>query len=297
MTGIAAVPAHIGPVDGALSFVDLPPLELLDRIEFYAPFYMGPAASLEIMSRMPRLRVCQLLTAGFEQALDVLPDGVTLCNAVGVHDASTAELAVGLAIAKLRGLDDFARAMERGAWLHERRDALADRVVVVVGSGQVGEAIRRRLEPFEVEIRMVGRTSRPGVHGARELRHLIADAEVVILAVPLTDMTRRLVDDDFLAELPDGALVVNVARGPVVDTDAVLRHAHRLRFALDVTDPEPLPADHPLWREANVLISPHVGGNTSAFRPRVHALVSDQVSRWRGGRPLLGRVAVGAVQL
>ena len=291
MPGLAAVPAFIGAVDGTCSFEELPPDGLLADVEFYAPLYMGPPESLRIMSRMPRLRVCQLLTAGYEHALEHVPAGVALCNAAGVHDTSTAELAVGLAIARLRGIDDFARAMPSGAWLHGSRDALADRTVVIVGAGNVGEAIRRRLEPFEVDLHVVGRTARPGVHGAEDLRVLVRRAGVVILAVPLTDQTRHLVDDEFLALLPDGALVVNVARGPVVDTDAVLRHAGRLRFALDVTDPEPLPADHPLWQEPRVLISPHVGGNTSAFRPRIHALVSAQVQAWRAGEPLRNVVA------
>lgn len=293
MAGLALVPEQIGAVAGATVFGRLPAEDLLAEAEFYAPLYMGPVETLRVMERMPRLKVCQLLTAGFEHAVPFLPAGAVLCNAAGVHDTSTAELAVGLTIAKLRGLDDFARAMPRGEWLHDGRDALADRKVVVVGAGNIGEAIRRRLEPFEVDLVMVGRTPRPGVHGVDELPELVHDAGVVILAVPLTPQTRHLVDDNFLAGLPDGALVVNVARGPVVDTDAMVRHAKRLRFALDVTDPEPLPAEHPLWQEPNVLISPHVGGNTSAFWPRINALVNSQVAAWMSGEPLRNVVAGG----
>lgn len=292
-TGIALVPAMLGEIPGAIAFDTMPETSLLDSVEFYAPMYMGPAESLAIMARMPRLQVCQLLTAGYEHALHHLPEGVLLCNAAGVHDSSTAELAVGLTIARLRGIDDFARAMPEGAWLHSSRPALADRRVIVVGAGNVASAIGRRLVPFEVDLVMVGRSAREGVRSADELGGLLPTADVVILAVPLTDLTHHLVDDAFLALLPDGALVVNVARGPVVDTEAILRHAGRLHFALDVTDPEPLPADHPLWTAPSVLISPHVGGNTTAFRPRMCALVKRQVRSWKSGEALSNVVAHG----
>ena len=285
------LPRLLEGVAPALVFDGEPYEQPLEDVEFYAPLYMGDSDTLAAMARMPRLQVCQVLTAGYEHALPFLPDGVTLCNAAGVHDASTAELAVGLAIARLRGLDDFARAMPQGEWLHDARPSLADRRVVVIGAGNVGTAIRRRLEPFEAEVVMVGRSAREGVRGADELPALLPGADVVIVAVPLTEQTRRLVDDAFLSLLPDAALVVNVARGPVADTDAILRHAGRLRFALDVTDPEPLPSDHPLWREPSVLISPHVGGNTSAFAPRIRGLVGEQVRLWSVGAPLLNVVA------
>ena len=291
MSALALVPEQIGAIPGAASFVDLPPAELLEQVEFYAPKYMGPAPTLEIMAKMPNLKVCQLLTAGFENALPHLPAGAVLCNAAGVHDTSTAELAVGLTIAKLRGLDDFARAMPSGAWIHSGRDALADRNVIVIGAGNIGTAIRNRLLPFEVNLTMVGRTRRDGVRGIDELPSLLPTAQVVIVVVPLTPATRHLIDDEFLSALPDGALVVNVARGPVADTDAIVRHANRLRFALDVTDPEPLPADHELWQFPNVLISPHVGGHSSAFWPRINALVARQVAAWHEGRELVNVVS------
>lgn len=273
-----------------------PPLPVVTRPEdvvFYVPRYMGPAEDLALMAHMPSLEVVQLLTAGFENALRHLPAGVTLCNAGGVHDASTAELAVGLTLASLRGLDAFARAMPTGAWLYGRREALADKRVLVIGAGGVGEAIRRRLEPFEVEVELVGRTARPGVHAADDVPALLPTADVVILAVPLTEQTHHLADTDFLARMADGALLVNVARGAVVDTDALTHQvaAGRLRAALDVTDPEPLPPGHPLWGLPGVLISPHVGGNTSAFLPRARRLVADQLRRFAAGQPLLSVVS------
>ena len=265
------------------------------EVAFYVPEYMGPAGTLDVMTTMSSLRVVQTLTAGVDDVLAVIPDGVTLCNAAGVHDASTAELAVGLTIANLRGFPGFLRAQDEGTWLHGRHDALADRRVVVLGAGSVGSAIAARLAPFEIDLQVVARTARDGVHGLDELPSLLSTADVVILAVPYGSDTHHLVDERFLAALPDGALLVNVARGAVVDTDALLAElqAGRLRAALDVTDPEPLPREHPLWRAPNVLITPHVGGDTSAFLPRAWRLLQAQLDRFAAGQPLANIVPNG----
>ena len=260
----------------------------LSQVGFYVPSYMGPRNSLELIAQMPNLEVVQLLTVGFDAALEYVPDHVSLCNAVGVHDASTAELAVALVLASLRGIDDFARAMPQGDWIHERRPSLVDQRVLIIGAGGVGQAIANRLIPFEAEVILVARSQRPGVVAISELPSLLPEGDVVILAIPLNVHTSGLVDDSFLSRMRDGALLVNVARGGVVDTQALVRHAKqgRIRAALDVTDPEPLPPEHPLWRIPGVLISPHVGGNTSAFLPRARALVEKQIGRWRSGDPL-----------
>jgi phosphoglycerate dehydrogenase-like enzyme len=249
---------------------------------------MGPDRTLEVMQSMASLKVVQTLTAGVDDVLAHLPAGVTLCNAAGVHDASTAELAVGLAIASLRGFPGFLRAQDEGTWLHARHDALADRRVVLLGAGSVGSAIAARLAPFEVDLQVVARTAREGVHGIDELQNLLPTADVVILAIPYGPETHHLVDAPFLAALSDGALVVNVARGPVVDTDALVAEltTGRLRAALDVTDPEPLPADHQLWTAPNVVITPHVGGDTSAFLPRAWRLLQQQLDRFASGESL-----------
>jgi len=250
---------------------------------FYVPSYMAGEWAFEAMRLMPDLEVCQLPTAGFEHVLAHLPDGVTLCNAAGVHDASTAELAVGLILSRLRRIDDMARAMPAGDFIHDRYDALADKRVVIVGAGGIGQALARRLEGFECEVILVGRTAREGVRVRADLDDLVRQADIVVIAVPLEDSTRGMVDAGFLARMRDGALLVNVARGAIADTDAILAEAGRLSFALDVTDPEPLPAEHPLWRAPGVLISPHVGGNTTAFLPRIGRLVREQVDRWESG--------------
>ena len=262
--------------------------ENLSQVGFYVPTYMGPSECFELIAQMPSLQVVQLLTVGFDAVLDYMPEHVTLCNAVGIHDAGTAELAVGLILASLRGIDDFARAMPRGEWIHESRTSLVDRKVLIIGAGGVGQAIAQRLNPFEVEITQVARSQRSGVMDITELPSLLPKADIVVLAVPLTVTTKRLVNDSFLSQMRDGALLVNVSRGGVVDTDALVQHAQqgRIRAALDVTDPEPLPPEHPLWQIPGVLISPHVGGNTSAFLPRARALVENQIARWRNGEPL-----------
>ena len=284
----AMLPEEVRPAKPPIPLVDDP-----NRVVFYVPRYMGPVADFELMAQMPNLKVVQLLTAGYDNALRYVPRGVTLCNAGGVHDASTAELAVGLILASLRGLDEFARAMPSGSWVYARREALADKRVLVIGAGGVGRAIQRRLEPFEVDVTMAARTARPGVVATADVGVLLPSIDVVVLAVPLTEDTTGLVDEGFLAHMRDGALVVNVARGPVVDTDALVRHVAmgRIRAALDVTDPEPLPAGHPLWTLPGVLVSPHVGGNTSAFLPRARRLVEAQMRRFAAGEPLASVVS------
>jgi phosphoglycerate dehydrogenase-like enzyme len=274
-----------------------PAAAVLDRVAFYVPPYMAAEHTVALMARMPALQVVQTLTAGVDNVWPHLPPGVALHNAAGVHDASTAELVVGLILASLRRIDDFARAQRDGVWLHGRFDALADRRVLIVGYGQVGRALEARLAGFEVDLGRVARTARTTdagalVHGFADLPALLPDADVVVLLVPQTPQTTGLVDARFLSRMKDGALLVNAARGPVVVTADLLAEltAGRLRAALDVTDPEPLPADHPLWHAPGVLISPHVGGNTTAFLPRAHRLVAEQLRRRRAGRPLANRM-------
>lgn len=242
------------------------------------------------LGRLPQLRVVQLSSAGFEHALPHLPPGLVLCNGRGVHDAGTAELALGLTLAAQRGIDDAVRAMPDGRWTPEPRSSLADRRVMVLGYGSVGAAIGRRLEAFETDVVRVASAAREApeghVHGIDELMALLPGVDIVISVLPLTDNTRGLVDTAVLAALPDGALVVNVGRGRVVDTEALLAElqAGRLRAALDVTDPEPLPADHPLWRAPNTIITPHLGGYTDATPPRVVALVRRQIDLLLAGQ-------------
>ena len=271
-----------------------PPADtVLERVTFYVPQYLGGRPGLEAMTRMPALRTVQSLWAGVDAVWPFLPDGVALHNAAGVHDASTAELAVGLALARLRGLDDFARNQLTGSWLPRTNDSIADKRVLILGFGRIGQAIEQRLAGFECDVVRAARSARTlddgrEVHALAELDDLLPTADVVILILPATPETVGLVDAAFLARMRRGALLVNVARGPVVVTDDLVAalHAGQVRAALDVTDPEPLPSDHPLWSAPGVLISPHVGGNSSAFEPRARRLVAAQIRRLRAGEPL-----------
>ena len=260
------------------------------RIEVVVAPYLGAASALGSVAQLPRLRLVQLQSAGYDGVLEAVPETVGVANAAGVYDAATAELAVGMTIASLRGIPDAVRTGDEARWVGlGTRTSLADRRVLVLGYGSVGRAIARRLSTFEVSLTAVASRARAGddlvdrVHGIDELSRLLPDQDVVIVIVPLLDSTLRLVDDAFLTAMPDGALLVNVARGPVADTDALLAHAGRLRLALDVTDPEPLPDGHPLWTAPNVLITPHAGGNTTALLPRMSALLRDQLARVAAG--------------
>jgi phosphoglycerate dehydrogenase-like enzyme len=268
------------------------PPSTIDDVEFYVAPYTFDRGPLELIARMPRLGVIQTLTAGYEHVLPYLPEGVALHNAGRLHDASTAELAVTLTLAALRGLPEFVRGQDRQEWLYGYYDALADRTVLIVGYGGIGAAIERRLAGFEVTVLRAARRAREGVAPMEALPELLPQADVVVLCLPLTTETRRLVDRDFLARMRDRALLVNVARGGVVDTDALLAELStgRLRAALDVTDPEPPPPGHPLWTAPNLLLSPHVGGSSSAFDPRARRLIVDQLERYVAGEPLAHRV-------
>ncbi|AXL91123.1 dihydrofolate reductase [Streptomyces sp. CB09001] len=264
---------------------------------FYVVPYMKPSGiGVRPLPEMRSVQVVQTLSAGIdhvESGLKHLPAGVRLCNARGVHEASTAELTLALVLASLRGIPDFVRAQDRGEWLGGFRPALADRTVLIVGYGSIGAAIEDRLVPFEVApvvrvARSARTTERGPVHPLTELPALLPQADVVILSTPLTEATRGLADAEFLARMKDGALLVNVARGPVVDTKALLAELEsgRLTAALDVTDPEPLPPGHPLWHAPGIVVSPHAGGPTSAFLPRAERLLVDQLTRFVNREPL-----------
>ncbi|MFJ2174854.1 2-hydroxyacid dehydrogenase [Streptomyces sp. NPDC101062] len=260
---------------------------------YVVPYMRPPEVSIRPLAAMTSVRVVQTLSAGIDHvapALGALPAGVRLCNAKGVHEASTAELALTLTLASLRGVPGYVRGQDREEWRSGFRPALADRSVLIVGYGSIGAAIEDRLTPFEcarvVRVARSARTTERGaVHAFTELPELLPDADVVILSTPLTEGTKGLVGAEFLARMKDGALLVNVARGAVVDTKALLAELEsgRIEAALDVTDPEPLPAGHPLWHAPGVLISPHVGGPTSAFLPRAKRLLVGQLTRFVAG--------------
>lgn len=268
----------------------------IDDIDAIVLPYTGAQPTLKMLGGLTSLKLVQTQTTGYDGVVDAAGEGVAVATAQGVHASGTAEMAIALTLASLRAVDVAARDMLTGTWDHRRQRSLADRRVLLVGVGGIGEEIAKRLDPFGVELTRVGSTAREDargrVHATSELPELLPHAEVVILITPLNDSTEGLVDAAFLAALPNDALVVNVARGKVIDTDALVAElgTGRLRAALDVVDPEPLPRDHPLWSTPNTLITPHVGGDTSAFVPRVENLLAEQLRRINAGEALLNQV-------
>jgi phosphoglycerate dehydrogenase-like enzyme len=261
----------------------------LEEVAFQVMHYRFSRPDGELLARMPRLEVVQTQTAGVEHVRGYVPDGVTLCNGRGIHDTSTAELALTLTLASLRDLPLHVHAQAEGRWAPRTSESLADKTVLIVGHGQIGEAIEARLRTFEVaDVLRVARSAREGVSAIADLPDLLPRADVVVVVVPGTEETRGLFDAAVLGRMRDGALLVNVARGPVVDTDALLAEltSGRLRAALDVTDPEPLPEGHPLWAAPGLLLTPHVGGASTAMRPRALRLVREQLARFAAGEPV-----------
>lgn len=269
---------------------------------YIVPYMKGSEVAVRPMAAMTSVRVVQTLSVGVDHVqpgLGRLPKGVRLCNARGAHEASTAELALTLILASLRGIPDFVRGQDQEEWRSGFRPALAGKSILIVGYGLVGAAIDDRLAPFEparvARIARHGRESPRGpVQPLSRLPDLLPEFDVVVLGTPLTERTKGMVNADFLARMKDGALLVNVARGGVVDTRALLAELEtgRITAAVDVTDPEPLPAGHPLWHAPGLLISPHAGGATSGFWVRIKRLLSAQLNRFAQGEQLVNIVLV-----
>jgi phosphoglycerate dehydrogenase-like enzyme len=266
-----------------------------DVLDLVVPPYMSMGVVLPLLADV-RTRLVQSQSIGYEGISDHLPPGHVFANASSVHETSTAELALALTLAAQRHLPAFVRAQDQRRWAPEFSDSLADRRVLLLGYGGVGKAVAARLIGFEVELTVVASRARVEdgvrVHGVDQLLELLPGAEVVIVTLPGGEETHHILDADTLSALPDGALVVNVGRGPLIDTDALVAEVEsgRLRAALDVTDPEPLPEDHPLWSAPGALVVPHVGGASSAMRPRAAKLIRTQIERMLAGEPPLNVV-------
>ncbi len=257
-------------------------------VEFYVPPFFPAAEAVVAMAEMPSLRVVQTMTAGFDRVRPHVPPGAVLCNARGVHDASTAEWVIGATIAALRQFQYFAIEQAAGRWSYRFTDCLAGKTVLIVGHGSIGHAVERRLAGFDVEVLRVARSAREGISAVSDLPHLLPRADVVILLAPVTPDTIGMVDATFLAAMKDGALLVNAARGVLVVTDDLVAEVRsgRLSAAMDVTDPEPLPPGHPLWSLPNVLITPHVGASTPYSGMMAVQFVRAQAERYVAGQPL-----------
>jgi phosphoglycerate dehydrogenase-like enzyme len=241
---------------------------------------------LAAMRELPKLRMVQTLSAGVELWEGKLPDGVLLSNARGAHGGATAELAATGLLAVYREVPQFLANQAGHRWDQHPTETLDGKRVLVLGAGDLAQSLRSQLEPFGATVTLVGRSARDGVRSFDEVPGLLGGHDAVVLMVPYNDQTHHLADAAFLARMPDQAVLVNVARGPVVDTDALVAEltAGRLRAVLDVTDPEPLPADHPLWDAPGVLIFPHVGGNTAGMTDRAWRVAAEQVGAFAAGQ-------------
>jgi phosphoglycerate dehydrogenase-like enzyme len=265
---------------------DLP--DSAGQVEFVVVPMDTPPPALRKLGTLPRLKTIQLVTAGADAVLPYVPAGVTVCNVRGAHSAGTAEWTVGAIVASLREFPRFAVAQHDGRWDPGPTEPVNGKHVLIVGYGDIGAAVERRLAGWEVTVDRVARRARDGVHPVSELPDLLPAADVVVILLPVTDETKQLVNKEFLSSMKDGALLVNVARGVIVDTDALLAEltSGRLRAALDVTDPEPLPAGHPLWRAPGLLLTPHVGGKLVDADARAYRVVGEQLRRVAAGEPL-----------
>ena len=264
---------------------------------------LGPELAEDVpalLKQLPGLRVVQSFSAGVDQLQPLIPPGVILCNAAGVHDVSVSEWVVAVILAMRRRLPEFGELQGRAEWAREIAeparflnhpiDDLDGGTVLVLGYGSIGKALALRLAPFGAHVVGVAQHARQDAMTPEALPSLLPEADVVVDLLPLTADTRKFVDARFFAHMKPGAIFVNAGRGATVDTDALLDalRTGQIRAALDVTDPEPLPADHPLWNEPNVLITPHIAGTVARWEHRAYRFAGEQIRRQAAGQPLLG---------
>ena len=258
-----------------------------------------------LIPAMTSLRVIQSLNSGVDWLLPTLPATVEVYNASGVHDAAVAEWIVAVLLSLRRRLPDLREAQQRGEWIVNTNDATANGAppigpidtleggnVVIVGFGSIGRALATRLSPFGIQVQGIARRARPDALTLDALPDLLPSADAVVLLVPLSEATERLVDSNFLARMKPGAILINAARGRLVDTEALIQALRRgnLFAAVDVTDPEPLPSGHPLWQAPNLMITPHVAGAVASWKARAYRFTREQLLRYVNGQPLLNRV-------
>jgi len=275
------------PTDGFI-----PAESQLEDIEFYAPSYMGGVKTFEVIAKMKNLKTVHYSQAGYEDILPHIPSHVILCNASGLHDVSTSELAVGLTIASRRGFAEFMDNQKNGIWQRRRKPALADSHVGIIGYGNIGKRIASLLEMFETKVTAFSRSGADGAVKISEFDNYLPDLDVIILILPLTKESKNFINADRIKKMKDGATLINLARGAIVDTDALVAELNtgRITAGLDVTDPEPLPKGHPLWSAPNLIITPHVGGDSAAFDPRARKMVQEQLARLAEKKPLLNQI-------
>jgi phosphoglycerate dehydrogenase-like enzyme len=279
-------------------------------IDFWVPA-LPPRIVRRQWEHLRGVRVVQALWAGVDTLLNIFPPDVIFCDGRGVHDIPTAEWTLAAILAMQKSLPFFFDHQRQGKWAlgqqanqidqpgptriknppAKMRD-IADSTVLIVGYGAIGEAVEKRLAAFGAKFLRVATRAREGVESVQDLEELLPKADIVVLTAPLTSQTRGMIDAHRLGQMKPGALLVNASRGAIVETDALLDAltANRIRAAVDVTDPEPLPETHPLWNAPNLLITPHVGGDSERFFQRAFQLVREQTDRYVRGEPLLNRV-------
>lgn len=292
---------------------EIVPVDPLGTEPVEVEFLLAPWSQKQVDAVLPRLRgarVVQSFGAGIEGLLPLMPPGAILCNARNLHNTPTAEWVVTAILASLKFLPMYAELQRAGRWVTDAEadrnyqdiystqaptplaplcEELAGKTVLIVGYGAIGRAIEERLAAFETRILRVARSAREGVAPVSELTALLPQADVVVIITPMTPETRHLIDASAIARMKQGALLVNAARGGVVDTDALVAalEQKRIRAALDVTDPEPLPAGHPLWHAPGLLLTPHIAGSSPIYLKRVVGFAKAQLERYMSGQPLL----------
>lgn len=289
--------AQLGPLPGGVELVSEPEPD----VEFAVISPDLAPRLLELLAKLPGLKVLQSTQAGVDWLLPHVPAGVTVCSATGALDISVAEWVVMTLLALVRRLPVFLEFQREGHWDPELKarsfipglgppiEDLDGATVLIVGYGSIGRAVEARLRPFGAKVVGVARRPREGVYTPDALPELLPRASAVVLLLPLTDETRRIVDARFLSQLKPGAILINAGRGGVVDPDALMAElqARRIYAGLDVTDPEPLPDGHPLWSAPNLIITPHIAGATAHWLERSYRLAGDQLRRYAAGQPLI----------
>lgn len=264
------------------------------RADFFLPPFGQEEVVRQVLAKV-EVEVVQTLSAGVDWILPLVPEGVVLCNGSGIHDAPVAEWVVMGLLALLKDLPGFLEAQKERRWVPRRLPDLEGKRVLLLGYGSIGKAVEARLRPFGVEVFPVAKHPRPGVYTLQDLPHLLPQADAVVLLLPLTPETRGVVDREFLARMRPGALLLNAGRGGLVETEALLEALRegRVRAALDVTDPEPLPEGHPLWQAPGLVLTPHVAGLSEGFTRRAARFLAEQALRYLRGEPLLNVVREG----
>jgi phosphoglycerate dehydrogenase-like enzyme len=279
------VEMHLVPGEGPL------PPEFYEA-EFLVPPY-GSRRVLEALPKMEQLSVIQANSSGVEWLLPHVPPGVTVCNAKGTRDVVVSEWVLAAILAMTKDLPHWHRQQAVGAWKPTLLNEMAGSQVLIVGYGSIGRAVEDRLTPFDVSVERIASRARPGVSGVERLAERLPLTDIVILLLPSTPATDGIFDKAMLERMKPGALLVNAGRGTAVYTEALVDAVGKgkIRAALDVTDPEPLPEDHPLWSLPGVLLTPHLAGDSEAAERRVYRLVGEQVTRYVRGEPLVNVVA------